>query len=311
MGRGSLRRLVADGAWRMLTPGVYAVAGAEPTDDQRCWAAYLIAGVGSALGGRSALAQVGLVEPPGEVEVWIPRGRRRADRDGLRFRVDDYGRLDHVLGSLPRIRDEEALIDVGQSLGVEDWVGLLAEATRRRLVAVPRVLDRLAARSRVRQRTMLTEVARDLAGIESTLEWVYRRDVERAHGLVEGRRQVRMVGRWRCDVHYDPFGMIVEVDGAHHLRRIDRDITRDNEHALRHETTLRYDSAALRGQPCRVAAEVAVGLRLRGWTGTPTRCRRCREPNPRAEESWSPPGWEKDRVGVPAQSFSSTPSTGG
>ncbi|MFT3875585.1 MAG: type IV toxin-antitoxin system AbiEi family antitoxin domain-containing protein [Propioniciclava sp.] len=282
LGRSPLRRLVGAGAWRMITPGVYAVGGNEPADVQWWWAGHLIGGRGSALGGWSALAQAGLAElrcegaaSRREAEVWIPRGRRRQDRDGLFFRVDNCGRLDHRVGSLPRIRLEEALIDVGQTLEVEDWVGLLAEAARRGLVALPRVHDRLAARSRVGQRTMLTEVVRDLEGIESTLEWVYRRDVERAHGLPEGSRQVRVVGRWRCDVRYDSFFTIVEVDGAHHLRQADRDARRDNAHALRQETTLRYDSADIRGQPCRVASEVAAALTVRGWTRTPKRCPRC------------------------------------
>ena len=55
------------------------------------------------------------------------------------------------------------------------------------------------------------DVLRDYGGIESTLEWVYRRDVERAHGLPVGLRQVSTVGPWRHDVRYERWRLAVEL----------------------------------------------------------------------------------------------------
>ncbi len=54
----------------------------------------------------------------------------------------------------------------------------------------------------------------DLQGIESNLEFVFRRDVLRAHGLPEGRRQVKTSASIVASIStYDAFGIIaVEID---------------------------------------------------------------------------------------------------
>lgn len=275
LGRTPLRRLVASGAWQCLTRGVYVVGGGEPTPRQRMRAGCLLGGERSAIGGRAALHLAGLGEASHPVQVWVPAGAGLTPRPGWQFTEDGWGRLDHTMGSLPVIRLEETLIDVGQRLAVEDWVTLLAEAARRDLVALPEVIRRIDARPRVAGRAMLREIAADLAGIESTLEWVYRRDVEEAHGLPTGRRQAVIVAGSRCDVHYDGHHLVVELDGRVHLKRVFRDLERDNAHALRGETTLRYGSVDVRGRACHVARQVGGALRLRGWTGLPRRCRSC------------------------------------
>lgn len=126
-------------------------------------------------------------------------------------------------------------------------------------------------------------VARDIEGIESTLEWVYRRDVERAHGLPAGQRQTRVVGAWRDDVRYGTYRLTVELDGRHHARTTFRDMRRDNEHVAYGDATMRYGSADLRVRPCLVASQVARALRARGWTGSLTRCGRCAEASEQAD----------------------------
>lgn len=275
VGRTPLRRLIASGQWRRVTRGIYAIAPETPTDQQRLWAGHLVGGAGSAIGGRGALFLAGLVPAPETVEVWIPRDVVRADHREIAFRRDCSGRLAHVLGTLPRIRTEEALIDVAQSLGVEAWVALLAEAVRVGAVSLPGVLRRIESRTRLTQRAMLLGVAHDLSGIESSLEWIYRADVERAHSLPAGARQVSVLDGWRCDVRYGSWSLIVELDGRHHLTRVFRDLDRDNQHAVHGSATLRYGSVDLRGRPCAVADQVATALANRGWPGDLTRCPRC------------------------------------
>jgi hypothetical protein len=61
-------------------------------------------------------------------------------------------------------------------------------------------------------------------GCQSVLEWRYKHDVERAHGLPVGRRQaVRRHGLRKLfdDVRYDEYHLAVELDGlvAHPARR--------------------------------------------------------------------------------------------
>lgn len=282
LGVKPLRRLVGAGLWSRVTPSIYLTEPGGISDEDRLWAGYLLAGEGAALGGRAALSQWGLVPVPDEVQLWIPRGRLRVDRPGFRFRVDGLGRLEHTLGSLPRIRLEEALIDVGEGLALADWVALAAEAGRRDLVAFPEVITRIERRPRVSQRRMLVDVLRDLAGIESNLEFIYR-EIERGHGLPVGRRQFRSTGAWRCDVHLE-FGLIIELDGTCHLKRVFRDLERDNAHAFHGEATLRYGSISLRGEPCHVAWQVGGAARLRGWNGMPRPCPRC--PSEEIRAAW-------------------------
>lgn len=289
LGRTPLRRMLSRGEVTRITPGIYLLATNTPTVEQRGRAGILLGGDGVALGGRAALHLAGLERAPDDIDVWVPPGRRIKDRPGWTFRQDGCGRLAQTLGSLPRIRLEEALIDVGSGCDVEEWVTLLAEATRVGKVAVPEVVRRLEGRYRLPQRRMLREVALDLQGIESTLEWVYRRDVERAHGLPEGQRQVRTAGHWKCDVRYPPLRtdarpFIVEIDGRLHLKRVFRDLERDNDHALRDEATVRYGSVDLRGRPCRVAWQVGGALFRRGHP-LPVPCPRC--PGPGSTRRWA------------------------
>lgn len=281
VGRTPLRRLLASGIWVSLTPGIIATTP-HPSADARLWAGHLLGGPDSALAGLAALHLAGVAAEPDLVEVWVPNGRRRTDRPGWAFRQDGLGRLDHTLGTLPRIRTEEALLDVGATLDVEGWVSLLAEALRLDKVSLPGVLQRLDARTKLTQRSLLREVVRDMQGIQSTLEWVYRRDVERAHQLPPGLRQASVAKPWQCDVHYEEWELIVEVDGRYHAKRELRDLERDNAHAVRRATTLRYGSIDLRGRPCRSAWQVALALQVRGWAGSPAPCPRCPDATERA-----------------------------
>ena len=274
LGRTPVRRLLATGEWVAVTPGI-VLTGRTITDDARLWAGHLLGGADSALGGRAALFLAGVGDAPQEVDVWVPAGVKRRDRPGWRFHRDGLGRLDRTMGSLPRIRAEEALIDVGQGLDVEGWVDVLSEAVRKGRVSLTEVLARIDRRPALTNRALLRDVVIDLQGVESTLEWVYLTEVERAHGLPEGRRQARVTGPWRCDVHYDGYRLVVEVDGQLHLKRVFRDLERDNAHALRDATTLRYGSVDLRGRACRSAWQVGAALKVRGWPDDPVPCRNC------------------------------------
>lgn len=125
MGRTALRRLVRDGLWVAVTPGVYAAAPAVGTV-HRLWAGHLLGGPGSGLGGYAALSAAGVAVAVPVVAVWLPPGVRRAARPGFVFRVDGSGRLGRTVGTLPRIRLEEALMDVCGEGTIDDWVSLVS-----------------------------------------------------------------------------------------------------------------------------------------------------------------------------------------
>ncbi len=274
--RQVVRRLTTEGSWNHLATGVYQASTGPLDEGQRAWVAHLLAGTGSALGGAVALRLAGIdVRLDGDPEAWVPPDERIRSRQGwVRVRADGAGRLGHKRGVLPRIRVEDALLDVGHDLELEAFVGAASAAVRKRLTTIPRL--RRIAEARTRLPRGVRAVLDDLAGIESTLEFVYRRDVERAHGLPAGTRQVSHSRGTRSDVTYEPYRLLVELDGRlGHEDRPFRDLWRDNAHASTDLLTLRYGSADVRARPCEVAQQVATALRVRGWRGVFKPCHWC------------------------------------
>ena len=149
----------------------------------------------------------------------------------------------------------------------------------------------MAGRARLRWRAELAQALEEAGdGVQSLLESRYLRRVERPHGLPHPRRQARsrVSGRTRyLDDLYQEYGVAVELDGqaAHPAEARWRDIRRDNASASAGIVTLRYGWADITDDPCRVAAEVAAALKVRGWPGQPRTCGpRCRMPAVSAED---------------------------
>jgi hypothetical protein len=115
------------------------------------------------------------------------------------------------------------------------------------------------------------------------LERRYLRDVESAHDLPRGTRQIRAPGQVRRggasgtvvrDVRYSPFRTVVELDGAFgHRDAVDRwaDLERDLAAAADGDLTLRAGWAQVM-EPCELAATVAIILSGRGWQGRARAC---------------------------------------
>ncbi len=278
-GEDALDRMVRDGHWRRCANGLYDTAPGHGTVEKRIWSAALRADSPCAIGGDAALRLHGLDRSVDRVVVWVPPDRRPRSEADLKVRRDKLGRVDRAQGSPPRIRVEEALVDVGQRLAVEALVAVLADANRLRLTTLTRVRRCLDVRRRVRHRELFAAILSDLEGIESTLEYVYRRDVERAHGLPAGSRQNSVSAGTRTDVVYEEYELLIELDGR--LGHVDgssafRDLRRDNAHAVRRLFTLRYGSADVRGKACEIAQQVGAALQVRGWPGMLRACPSCR-----------------------------------
>ncbi|TCC37022.1 hypothetical protein [Kribbella sindirgiensis] len=159
---------------------------------------------------------------------------------------------------------------------------LLLDVCRQRATTPRRLLAELDSLTRLPARQVLRRIVLDAAdGVQSFLEQVYLRRVERAHGLPTAERQVRVestdgfgrIVRYR-DALYSPYGLVIELDG--HAGHSDsesrwRDMHRDNSTAMSGDLTLRF-GYQLVDEPCQAAAQVASALRLRGWTGTARSC---------------------------------------
>lgn len=277
-GTDALDRMVRDGHWERQANGLYDTAPSHDSFDKRVWSAALRADLPCAIGGESALRLHGLDRPVDRIEVWVGEDRRPRSADDLRIRRDKLGRIERATGSPPRIRIEDALVDVGQHLGVESLVSILADSNRLRFTTFDRVRRCLDQRHRVRRRALFADILGDLEGIESTLEYVYRRDVERAHGLPTALRQESKSAGTRSDALYDEQAVLVELDGRlghEDARSTFRDLRRDNTHATSKLLTLRYGTVDVRGRPCAVARQLWTVLSERGWNEPFRSCPRC------------------------------------
>lgn len=272
-----LRRLLRDEWLLPVTSGVYRRP--ETTDIvARAWAGHLIAGPGSALGGRIVLHRAGLVDAPTLIETWTPPTRATVSpRRGWVFRQDGESRLTRARGTLPCVPLEVALVDAGATLDLERWVGLVLDAVQASKTSLDRVRSVLAARRRGRERAERLEVLGDLLGQDSILEARFARDVERAHGLPIGDRQQSVSEGTRTDVRYREWATLVELDGTlgHDGSGVFRDLWRDNAHAVGSDVTLRYGSVDTHARPCAVAFQMALRFRSQGWAGDFQSCRRC------------------------------------
>lgn len=137
----------------------------------------------------------------------------------------------------------------------------------------------MATRKKIRWRRELTSALADVSsGVHSLLEMRYLRDVERAHRLPRGDRQVRhdrLGGNIYDDVRYAGFGVVAALDGqVAHADSTFRDLDRDNIAARRGDLVLHYGWGDVSKDPCRVAGEVAAVLKRRGWQGRAKRCKR-------------------------------------
>jgi hypothetical protein len=109
------------------------------------------------------------------------------------------------------------------------------------------------------------------------LEYGYVQHVERPHGLPTAVRQAEVVieGRTRyLDNLYQDFALCVELDGrqAHPDDQRWLDVRRDNANTVGRLDTLRYGWADVEATPCQTAAQLALALWNRGWTGVLRPC---------------------------------------
>ena len=269
--REASRRMHRGGHWHRVAPGVSSTLENPP------WMGYAWAGLlqcdHGVLGGTAAGHLYALCEPPSVINVWTgDQLRRRQQR--WRFR---HGQRRGVLDPA-RVRIEDAALEMCGEESESGIVAVLTSAVGTRRTTPDRLRSAALGIPNLRNRRLVLEILADVAdGIESPLEHRYLIDVERAHALPVGTRQVTISSGTRSDVGYLEFQVLVELDGRvwHEGLAASADMQRDNQHRLSSFSTLRYGWDAVTRHPCTVATQVAEALSQRGWPGMLRRCPRC------------------------------------
>ena len=279
-----IERLLRRREWAVVHPGVYVTHTGPLPWRQQAWAA-LLAVEPAALAGPSALRVHGLRSGPGvgrpgaaeerTIHVVVDRDRHvKAPAGVVLTRRSNFADVALLHLSPPRLRLDEALVDVADAVGREsDAVAVLADACQQGRTTPERLLAVVLSRSRLRHRRLLVELLSDVSvGVRSVLERRFVRDVERPHALPTGRRQRRVVTsrgpRYR-DVEYPEQRTVVELDGrlVHSAPDVQwQDLERDVDAAISGETTVRLGWVHV-AQPCRTAAVLARLLGGQGWRG--------------------------------------------
>ena len=277
----ALGRLVEQGHWRRLAPGLYSTVATEPSWETWAWGGTLLGGPHARLGPEASGYLYELVRrPPRPIDVLVPYAAPVRVVGPWRFvRERDGVRPSRSPGSPPRLIPECVVLDLAGERAAGDVVGLVAKAVQKGLTTPERLRRLLGARARQRHRALIMGLLTDIAaGAESYLEMTYLRTVERPHGLPRGDRQDPSLDLpYQRDVKYKRYRLIVELDGrlGHEAEGRFRDMDRDNRHALRDEVTLRFGYFDVSGRPCPVAFQVYLALVKRGYPEPFRRCGSC------------------------------------
>jgi hypothetical protein len=276
------------GKWQRVHDAVYATFSGRLSRDARLWAAVRRGGEGAMLSHETAAEVHGLLDKPAKViHLTVASHRRPLQRKpvpGLVIHRSDLARPQfpvHVRQP-PRTRIEDTVLDLIVAAGsFEEGYSWIARAVSRKLVTVAALRAAVAERKRVRWRAWLTDALADsAAGVSSSLELRYVKDVEQAHGLPEAERQARRTigGRTHYkDNWYGEYQVAVEIDGPnyHQGDRREADKNRDNLNlAADAAQTFRFGPVQVTERACESAVLVAVVLRRNGWTGKPRPCPR-------------------------------------
>lgn len=276
MHHNTVARLVRMGQWMPMARGVHQVHPGPPSAEGLSWGGILLGGEGSAVVGLAA-AHLWTMEPQMPEVVGIAVPHQVQVRDAGAWHFERRRTMPPTRGLPPRTTVEETVLDLCHQdpTRAEHWV---TEAVRRRLTTRAQLRRALARRTRIAgRRDLELLLSPQEEGVESPLEGIYRRDVERAHGLPSATRQFVEAGE-RRDMYYEEYGLVVELDGrlGHEGAGRFRDMARDNRNTVRGRATLRYGWTDCRHHACETARQVGSTLALLGWGGMPQSCPRCR-----------------------------------
>ncbi|WP_181445474.1 hypothetical protein [Flexivirga caeni] len=260
--RFGVRNEVAAGRWFRVGRHTVAVGSPEIGVVAQWWRAVWESGSGARLDGASALLAAGMTSfETSVIDVTLPKTSRTYPLQGVRRHLPRV--TPAVTGSgIPRVGTEIATIHAAQWAATDRQAALLiCLPMQQRLTSAPRL--QLAWRSvhRSARRTLLDAVITDVTdGAQSLGELDFTR-LARKSGLPPPSHQAVREGphgRVYLDVSWDDVGLVVEVDGGHHLLALNPidDALRQNDRVTAGERMLRIPVIGLRLVPDRFMLQV-------------------------------------------------------
>lgn len=265
--------------WSRLGRQTIRVAGGD-RQLAAWWRAVLEVGPSAVLDGVSALVAGGLrgvVE--GDVHIAVPKSSDPRRCGGVVIHETRRYEFDSVeRHGIPRMRPATAAVHAALWARSDRQAALFVLAAgQQRLFTVAEFGEEVAKVRRDRRRLLLRRLAADLAGgIEAVAEREFAR-LCRARGFPEPSRQVRRdlaSGRIYLDVVWAQYGVVVEIDGRHHLDPSSwiGDALKQNAASMAGYVVLRVPNLALHLDPDPFLDQVEAALRRGGWAGPVRTC---------------------------------------
>ena len=271
--RWRTRAQVAARRWRRHHRQTIAIHTALLPPKAKEWSAVFEAGSRGALDGSSSLIAAGLTGfSEDRQRVSVPRGAKvfRSSRINIR-QTRRWRREDIDVSGVPRVRTEVAAVHAAfWAVSDRQAALILSMVVQQRLASAEDVAVALLDVRRDRRRKYIERVLLDLmGGAESLGELDVARKCRR-RGLPEPDRQVVRQGRngsYFLDVYWRAFGVVLEVDGIHHIhaQNVVGDALRQNHLSLDGDTVLRLPLLGLRVAEDDFFDQIETALRRGGW----------------------------------------------
>lgn len=244
------------------------IGGANLSDRARLWQALWESGPGAVLDGSSALVAAGMRGfRMDRIDVAMPRNQRWHRHAGVRLhRRVELGPV--TAAGIPRIRPDLAAIHAAQWARTDrEAMLLLCLVVQQRLVGPDRLLSAWRSVARSPRRRLLEVTIGDLCDGAHSLGELDFAGLCRRYGLPEPSRQVvRSLpgGRVYLDVAWEDIGLVVEIDGGHHMLALNPidDALRQNEVVLGDDRVLRIPVLGLRLTPARFMHQIVRAHRM-------------------------------------------------
>lgn len=282
---GELRWRVESGRWQRPCRGVIVTHSGPITDAQVLRIALERCGPQAALAGLTAAKIDGFTGfddkgPDADFPVYVltpPGTKRRPAPPDLNVVVHQSRLLSdkdvHPLRKPRRTRIARSLVDAASWMKTDRGaMAVLAAGVQQGKVRVEDLRGVLERVGMVRRRGLIIDILGDIeGGAQALSELDFTRMVVQRFALPQPSRQVakrdsRNRRRW-IDVVFEEWKVIVEIDGAQHIRPLDQwdDMERDNDMSADGYEILRFPAWVVRAQPDYVARKIIEALQRHGY----------------------------------------------